>query len=197
MPYADVVTTTTHKSLRGPRGAIILCRAQHAAKIDKAVFPGLQGGPHNAVTAAIAVALGEALRPDFADYAAHCVANARALADRLCAHGFDLVSGGTDNHLVLVDLRNKGIGGKPLAAALDRAGLVTNCNAVPWDDRPPQDPSGLRLGSPAMTTRGFGEAEFARVADWIARVVDSRLDDAVIADVARETRALCQSYALP
>ena len=197
VPYADVVTTTTHKSLRGPRGAIILCRQEHATKIDKAVFPGLQGGPHNAITAAIAVALGEALRPEFADYAARCVANAQALADRLAQHGFDLVSGGTDNHLVLLDLRNKGIGGKPLAAALDRAGMVSNCNAVPWDDRPPADPSGLRLGSPAMTTRGFGTTEFARVADWIARVVDSRLDDAVIADVARETRALCQGYALP
>ena len=197
VPYADVVTTTTHKSLRGPRGAIILCRKEHAAKIDKAVFPGLQGGPHNAITAAIAVALGEALRPEFAGYAARCVANAQALAGRLLTHGFDLVSGGTDNHLVLVDLRNKGIGGKPLAAALDRAGLVTNCNAVPWDDRPPADPSGLRLGSPAMTTRGFGEGEFARVADWIARLVDSRLDEAVIADVARETHALCQGYALP
>ena len=197
LPYADVVTTTTHKSLRGPRGAIILCRKEHAAKIDKAVFPGLQGGPHNAITAAIAVALGEALRPEFADYAARCVANAQALAGRLLKHGFDLVSGGTDNHLVLVDLRNKGIGGKPLASALDRAGLVTNCNAVPWDDRPPADPSGLRLGSPAMTTRGFGAAEFARVGDWIARVVDSRLDEAVIAEVARETRALCQGYALP
>ena len=197
VPYADVVTTTTHKSLRGPRGAIILCRKEHAAKIDKAVFPGLQGGPHNAITAAIAVALGEALRPDFADYAARCVANSRALAGRLLSHDFDLVSGGTDNHLVLVDLRNKGIGGKALAGALDRAGLVTNCNAVPWDDKPPADPSGLRLGSPAMTTRGFGQTEFARVADWIARVVDSRLDEAVIADVARETRAVCQGYALP
>jgi glycine hydroxymethyltransferase len=197
VPYADVVTTTTHKSLRGPRGAIILCRQEHAAKIDKAVFPGLQGGPHNAITAAIAVTLGEALRPEFADYAARCVANAQALAAQLCAHGFELVSGGTDNHLMLIDLRNKGIGGKPLASALDRAGLVTNCNAVPWDDRPPADPSGLRLGSPAMTTRGFGAAEFARVGDWIARVVDSRLDEAVIAEVARETRALCQRYPLP
>ena len=197
LPYADVVTTTTHKSLRGPRGAIIMCRAQHAAKIDKAVFPGLQGGPHNAISAAIAVALGEALRPEFADYARRCVANAQALAQRLLEHGFDLVTGGTDNHLVLVDLRNKGIGGKPLAAALDRAGLVTNYNAVPWDDHPPQDPSGLRLGSPAMTTRGFGADEFARVADWIARIVDAKLDEAVIGEVAAQTQALCARFALP
>ena len=197
VPFADVVTTTTHKSLRGPRGAMILCRAEHAAKIDKAVFPGLQGGPHNAITAAIAVALQEALRPDFTAYAAQCVANARALADGLAAHGFDLVTGGTDNHLVLVDLRNKGLGGKPLAAALDRAGLVGNYNAVPWDDQPPQNPSGLRLGSPAMTTRGFREAEFRRVADWIARVVDSGLDEHVIVAVAAETRALCEGCPMP
>ena len=197
VPFADVVTTTTHKSLRGPRGAMILCRAEHAAKIDKAVFPGLQGGPHNAITAAIAVALQEALRPDFTAYAAQCVANARALADGLAAHGFDLVTGGTDNHLVLVDLRNKGIAGKPLAAALDRAGLVGNYNAVPWDDQPPQNPSGLRLGSPAMTTRGFREAEFRRVAEWIARVVESGLDEQVIAAVAAETRALCEGCPMP
>ena len=197
VPFADVVTTTTHKSLRGPRGAMILCRAEHAAKIDKAVFPGLQGGPHNAVTAAIAVTLQEALRPEFAAYAAQCVANARALADGLAAHGFDLVTGGTDNHLVLVDLRNKGLGGKPLAAALDRAGLVGNYNAVPWDDQPPQNPSGLRLGSPAMTTRGFRETEFRRVAEWIARVVASGLDEQVIAEVAAETRALCEGYPMP
>ena len=197
VPFADVVMTTTHKSLRGPRGAMILCRAEHAAKIDKAVFPGLQGGPHNAITAAIAVALQEALRPDFTAYAAQCVANARALADGLAAHGFDLVTGGTDNHLVLVDLRNKGLGGKPLAAALDRAGLVGNYNAVPWDDQPPQNPSGLRLGSPAMTTRGFREAEFRRVADWIARVVESGLDEHVIAAVAAETRALCEGCPMP
>ena len=197
VPFADVVTTTTHKSLRGPRGALALCRAEHAAKIDKAVFPGLQGGPHNAITAAIAVALQEALRPDFTAYAAQCVANARALADGLAAHGFDLVTGGTDNHLVLVDLRNKGLGGKPLAAALDRAGLVGNYNAVPWDDQPPQNPSGLRLGSPAMTTRGFREAEFRRVAEWIARVVESGLDEQVIAAVAAETRALCEGCPMP
>jgi len=197
VPYADVVTTTTHKSLRGPRGAMILCRAEHATKIDKAVFPGLQGGPHNAITAAIAATLNEALRPEFSTYAAQCVANACALADELMSNRFELVTGGTDNHLVLIDLRNKGIGGKPLAAALDRAGLVTNYNAVPWDDQPPQNPSGLRLGSPSMTTRGFGEAEFRQIARWIARVVDAGLDEGVIATVATETSALCGRFALP
>ncbi|WP_319237409.1 serine hydroxymethyltransferase [uncultured Propionivibrio sp.] len=197
VPYADVVTTTTHKSLRGPRGAMILCRAEHAARIDKAVFPGLQGGPHNAITAAIAATLSEALRPQFSAYAAQCVTNARALADELTSNGFELVTGGTDNHLVLIDLRNKGIGGKPLAAALDRAGLVTNYNAVPWDDQPPQNPSGLRLGSPSMTTRGFGEAEFRQVARWIARVADAGLDEGIITTVAAETSALCQRFPLP
>ncbi|SDG91239.1 serine hydroxymethyltransferase [Propionivibrio dicarboxylicus] len=197
VPYADVVTTTTHKSLRGPRGAMILCRAEHAAKIDKAVFPGLQGGPHNAITAAIAATLNEALRPEFATYAAQCVTNARALADELMSNGFELVTGGTDNHLILIDLRNKGIGGKPLAAALDRAGLVTNYNAAPWDDQPPQNPSGLRLGSPSMTTRGFGETEFRQIARWLARVVDSGLDESVITTVAAETGALCRRFPLP
>ena len=194
VPYADVVTTTTHKTLRGPRGAMILCRAEHAAKIDKAVFPGLQGGPHNAITGAIAVTLEEALHASFAEYALRCVANARALSERLLQHGFDLVTGGTDNHLVLIDLRNKDMTGKPLAAALDRAGLVSNYNAVPWDTQTPQNPSGLRLGSPAMTTRGFREPEFKQIADWIARVVDARLNENVIATIAEETRALCARF---
>ena len=197
VPYADVVTTTTHKSLRGPRGAMILCRAEHAGKIDKAVFPGLQGGPHNAITAAIAVALHEAQDPGFAAYAEQCVTNARVLAEGLRDRGFNVVTGGTDNHLVLVDLRNRKIGGKPVAAALDRAGLVGNYNAVPWDDQPPQDPSGLRLGSPAMTTRGFAEAEFRQVAEWIARVLDSGLGEAEIASIARETRTLCMDFPMP
>lgn len=197
VPYADVVTTTTHKTLRGPRGAMILCRAEHAAKIDKAVFPGLQGGPHNAITAAIAVTLQEAARPEFAAYAAQCVANARALGAGLLAHGFELVTGGTDNHLILVDLRNKGVGGKEVAAALDRAGLVANYNAVPWDEQPPQNPSGLRLGSPSMTTRGFGKVEFGRVAEWIGRVVHANGNDSVISQVTEETRAVCAAFPMP
>jgi len=197
VPHADIVTTTTHKTLRGPRGAMILCRGQFAAKIDKAVFPGMQGGPHNATTAAIAIALREAAAPEFKTYAANVVKNAAALADELTARGFDLVTGGTDTHLILVDLRSKGFGGKVVAEALDRAGLVANCNAVPWDDKPPQDPSGIRLGSPSMTTRGFGEAEFRRVGEWIDRVVASKLDLDVIAKVEAEVRDLCRAYPLP
>lgn len=197
IPYADVVTTTTHKTLRGPRGAMILCRAQHAGKIDKAVFPGLQGGPHNNTTAAIAVALHEASQPSFAEYAKQCVVNAQALGKGLLERGFTLVTGGTDNHLLLIDLRKKGLAGKAVAEALDRAGLVANYNSVPWDDRPPQDPSGIRLGSPAMTTRGFREAEFLQIAEWIDRIVASGLDDLVIDKVGHEVKELCQSFPMP
>jgi glycine hydroxymethyltransferase len=169
--HADVISTTTHKTLRGPRGAMLLSTAQHAKAIDKAVFPGLQGGPHNHTTAAIAVALKEASQPSFKDYAAHVVANAQALADALLERGFDLVSGGTDNHLLLVDLTNKGVTGKVAAKALDAAGIELNFNTVPFDPRRPFDPSGLRIGSAAITTRGLGTQHMAAVAGWIDRAV--------------------------
>ncbi|MBO0841393.1 MAG: serine hydroxymethyltransferase, partial [Sciscionella sp.] len=152
--HAPVITTTTHKTLRGPRGAMILSDAEHAKPLDRAVFPGLQGGPHNHTTAAIAVALREAATPAFKTYAHDVVANAKALAESLVDKGFDLISGGTDNHLILIDLTNKGIAGKPAAKALDRAGIELNYNAVPFDPRKPFDPSGIRLGTPAITTRG-------------------------------------------
>src|SRR5437764_382960 len=155
--HADVITTTTHKTLRGPRGAMIMSKAEHASAVNKAVFPGLQGGPPNHTTAAIAVALHEAAQPGFRDYAQQVVTNAKALADALLARGYDLVSGGTDNHLILTDLTSKGIGGKPAAQALDRAGIELNYNTVPFDKRKPFDPSGIRLGTPAITTRGLDE----------------------------------------
>jgi glycine hydroxymethyltransferase len=169
--HADVVSTTTHKTLRGPRGAMLLSTAEHAKAIDKAVFPGLQGGPHNHTTAAIAVALNEASQPSFKDYAANVVANAQALGEALLERGFDLVSGGTDNHLLLVDLTNKGVTGKIAAKALDAAGVELNFNTVPFDPRRPFDPSGLRLGSPAVTTRGLGAKEMVHVAAWIDEAV--------------------------
>jgi glycine hydroxymethyltransferase len=197
IPFADVVTTTTHKTLRGPRGAMILCQARHAKAIDRAVFPGLQGGPHNHTTAAIAVALGEALSPGFRDYAAKVVENARALATGLSARGFDVVSGGTDNHLVLVDLRGKGIGGKPAAVALERAGLVANCNTVPGETRKAGDPSGLRLGTPAVTSRGFGPAELGQVAGWIDEAIRSAEDGAALDRIAGEVTALCRRFPAP
>src|SRR5258706_1110205 len=162
--HAEVISTTTHKTLRGPRGAMLMSDAEHAKALDKAVFPGLQGGPHNHTTAAIAVALHEAAAPSFRDYAHAIVANAKALADALLARGFDLVSGGTDNHLILVDLTNKGIGGKPAAKALDRAGIELNYNTVPFDPRKPFSPSGIRLGTPAITSRGMGTSQMAHVA---------------------------------
>ena len=166
-----MITTTTHKTLRGPRGAMIMSKAEYASAVDKAVFPGLQGGPHNHTTAAIAVALHEAAQPGFRDYAHQVVKNAQALADALLARGYNLVSGGTDNHLILMDLTPKGIGGKPAAKALDRAGIETNYNTVPFDQRKPFDPSGLRIGTPAITTRGL-----TRGAHGAARGLDGRGD---------------------
>ncbi|AUH41032.1 serine hydroxymethyltransferase [Streptomyces sp. CMB-StM0423] len=184
VPHADVVTTTTHKTLRGPRGAMILTRAEHARAIDRAVFPGLQGGPHNHTTAAIAVALHEAAQPSFREYAAAVVANAKALAARLAERGFSLVSGGTDNHLILIDLTGKGVPGKVAAKALDRAGLVVNYNTVPYDPRKPFDPSGIRLGTPSLTSRGLGTAEMAQVAEWIDRGVAAARTGGTEGDVA-------------
>jgi glycine hydroxymethyltransferase len=169
--HAAVITTTTHKTLRGPRGAMILCTEQHAKAIDKAVFPGLQGGPHNHTTAGIAVALKEAATPEFADYAHGVVANSRALADGLTERGFDLVSGGSDNHLILIDLTSKEVTGKAAAKALDAAGIETNYNTVPFDPRKPFDPSGLRIGTPSMTTRGMTPTQMPQVAAWIDEVV--------------------------
>ena len=195
--HAPVISTTTHKTLRGPRGAMLMSDSSHAKALDKAVFPGLQGGPHNHTTAAIAVALGEASKPSFGEYAHNIVANASALASALNDRGFDLVSGGTDNHLILIDLTNKGIAGKPAAKALDRAGIELNYNTVPFDPRKPFDPSGLRLGTAAVTTRGLGVAEMPRIAEWIDRVVSNADDEAVIEATAGEIRDLLTSYPMP
>lgn len=197
VPYADVVTTTTHKTLRGPRGAMILCRAELAERIDRAVFPGLQGGPHNHTTAAIAVALKEASTPEFRAYARQVVTNARTLAAELKERGFDLVSGGTDNHLILIDLTNKGVIGKKAAKALDRAGIVCNYNTVPFDPRKPFSPSGIRLGTPAVTSRGMDEAAMRQIAAWIDQVIANVDDEAVIERVANEVREFCRGYPAP
>ena len=199
VPHADVVTTTTHKTLRGPRGAMILSRSQHAKALDRAVFPGLQGGPHNATTAAIAVALTEAARPSFRDYAHAVVANAAALADGLLARGYDLVSGGTDNHLILLDLTSRGVSGKVAAQALDRAGIETNYNTVPYDPRTPFDPSGLRIGTPAVTTRGLGVADMDLLAGWIDRAVAAAGtgDAATLDHVAKEVADLMAEHPVP
>jgi glycine hydroxymethyltransferase len=194
--HADVVTTTTHKTLRGPRGGMILSRAEHAQAIDRAVFPGLQGGPHVHNTAALAVALHEAAQPSFSDYARAVVANARVISDELLARGYQVVSGGTDNHLILVDLGNKNITGKVAARALDKAGIELNYNSVPYDVRKPFDPSGIRLGSPSVTTRGMGAAEMRQIAVWIDRVVSSPTDETA-AQVLGEVRDLTRKFPAP
>ncbi|WP_443079525.1 serine hydroxymethyltransferase [Streptomyces sp. NBC_01717] len=198
-PHADVVSTTTHKTLRGPRGAMLLSRAEHARAIDRAVFPGLQGGPHNQTTAAIAVALKEAATDDFSAYAHQVVANARALGEELASRGFDLVSGGTDNHLLLIDLTGKDVPGKIAAKALDRAGIVVNYNTVPYDPRKPFDPSGIRIGTPALTSRGIPVSEMGTVAEWIARVVEAaRTDDeATVTKVRADVKNLMDAYPAP
>ncbi|MFB9659125.1 serine hydroxymethyltransferase [Glycomyces mayteni] len=197
--HADVVTTTTHKTLRGPRGAMILTTEEHAKAIDKAVFPGLQGGPHNHTTAAIAVALREAATEAFKDYAAQIVKNAKALAAGLTARGFDLVSGGTDNHLILVDLTSKDIPGKPAAKALDAAGIELNFNSVPFDQRKPFDPSGLRIGTASVTTRGMTEGDMDLIAGWIDRAVSAAKDgkDAELDVVAGEIREHTKAFPIP
>ena len=197
VPYADIVSTTTHKTLRGPRGGMLLCKAEHADKVDRAVFPGLQGGPHMHTLTAIAVALAEADTPEFVAYAKQIVRNAKALAEKLLEYGFNLVSGGTDNHLILIDLRNKGIPGKKLAKALDRARIVSNYNTVPGDQAPPFNPSGLRLGTPAITTRGFKEPEAQQVAAFISKVAENIDNESVIEQVGKEVLLLCSQFPVP
>jgi len=193
--HADVISTTTHKTLRGPRGAMLMSTEEHARALDRAVFPGLQGGPHNQTTAAIAVALREASGEDFRVYARQVVSNAQALGEELAARGFDLVSGGTDNHLLLIDLSSKDVPGKVAAKALDRAGIVVNYNSVPYDTRKPFDPSGIRIGTPSLTSRGIGVDAMAQVAEWIDRVVTG--DEEVVTKVRAEVAELMRAYPAP
>lgn len=196
-PHAEIVTTTTHKTLRGPRGGMILSQGKYAKELDRAVFPGLQGGPHNHTTAAIAVALHEAATEEFSQYAHQIVANAKALAAALQERGIKLVSGGTDNHLLLIDVTSRGINGKPAAQALNRAGIECNYNTVPFDPRKPMDPSGLRLGTPSVTSRGMKESDMTAIAAWIDRVIDSADDDAAIASIRSEVREFCKQFPAP
>ena len=197
VPYADFVTSTTHKTLRGPRGGIAMCRAEHAKDLDRAVFPGTQGGPLMHVVAGKAVAFAEALRPEFREYAEQVVANARSLAHSLAAGGVKLVSGGTDNHLMLVDVTPLGLGGKLAEEALDRCGITCNKNMIPYDERKPVDPSGIRLGTPALTTRGMGPDEMEQVATWILRVLKAPEDKQVLETTRREVAELAEQYPVP
>jgi glycine hydroxymethyltransferase len=195
VPHSDFVTTTTHKTLRGPRGGLILCRSAFAKDVDRAVFPGVQGGPLMHIIAAKAVCFKEALEPAFADYQRQIVTNAARLAASLASRGFRLVSGGTDNHLMLVDVFSKGITGKAGEAALGRAGITVNKNAIPFDTNPPMVASGVRIGTPAVTTRGMGEPEMDRIADLISRALASP-DDEALAAVRADVEALCAEFPL-
>jgi len=194
--WADIVTTTTHKTLRGPRSGLILCRAQYAQAIDKTVFPGVQGGPLVHVIAAKAVCFREAMEPGFAEYQRRVVANAKTLAQALAGAGYRIVSGGTDTHVLLVDVFAKGLRGKEAEKALDEAWITVNKNSIPFDQNPPLNPSGIRLGSPAVTTRGFGEAEMRAVAELIARVLEAPADAANLAAVRRRVQDLTERFPL-
>jgi glycine hydroxymethyltransferase len=197
VPVADVVSTTTHKTLRGPRGGMLLSTAAHAKAIDRAVFPGLQGGPHNHTTAGIAIALKEAATDEFKRYAHQIVANARALAAGLIERGWSLVTGGTDNHLILADLTARQVSGKVAARALDAAGIELNYNTVPFDPRKPFDPSGLRIGTSSVTSRGMAETEMRQIAAWMDAVVGAPGDAALHARIAGEIRELCARFPAP
>jgi glycine hydroxymethyltransferase len=194
VPYADFVTTTTHKTLRGPRGGVTMCKAEHAKAVDKFVFPGMQGGPLMHVIAAKAVAFQEALSPAFKRYQQQVVANAKALAQGLLNRGYKIVSGGTDTHLMLVNLTNKGLTGKEADAALDAAGIIVNKNAVPYDEKPPFVASGIRIGSPIVSTRGMREAEMNEIVGLIDRVLQHRQDPAVLDEVRAQAKALCDRF---
>ncbi|GHS85109.1 serine hydroxymethyltransferase [Synergistales bacterium] len=196
VPWCDFVTTTTHKTLRGPRGGMVMCKSEHAKALDKAIFPGMQGGPLMHVIAGKAVAFKMALDPSFKDYQKQTLSNAKALAEALLGFGFDLVSGGTDNHMMLVDLRSKGLTGKVLEHALNESGLTVNKNAVPFDTEKPTITSGIRIGTPAVTTRGFKESEMKQIAAWIDRIAKAPLDSALCAAVKAEVKTLCAKYPL-
>src|SRR4026208_981050 len=194
IPYADFVTTTTHKTLRGPRGGVVMCKAEHAKAVDKFVFPGMQGGPLMHVIAAKAVAFKEALSPPFKRYQQQVVANASVLAQGLLERGYKIVSGGTDTHLMLVNLTNKGITGKEADAALDAAGIIVNKNAVPYDEKPPAVASGIRLGTPIVSTRGMKEAEMREIVALVDRVLQHRQDPGVLEEVRSQAKALCSRF---
>jgi glycine hydroxymethyltransferase len=196
VPFADVVTTTTHKTLRGPRAGLVLCKQEYAAGIDRSVFPGQQGGPLMHIIAAKAVAFNEALQPEFKQYAAQTIANAKALGEAMQAEGYRIVSGGTDTHLILVDVFSKGMFGSEAENALGAAGITVNKNAIPYDTNPPMKPSGIRLGTPALTTRGMKEAEMRTIAKWIAEALESRADADKLAKIRGQVEELAEQFPL-
>lgn len=197
VPYFDVVMTTTHKTLRGPRGAMIMCKEKFAKAIDRAVFPGLQGGPHEHAIAGKAITFLEALKPEFKEYALQIKKNAQRLAEQLIAKGYTLASGGTETHLILVDLTNKGMAGKLAQDTLDKVGITLNKNTVPFDSRTPQDPSGIRMGTPAITTRGMKEAEMDKIAEWIDRALQNHDNEAELTKIKNEVEEMCLTFPVP
>ncbi len=197
VPYCDIITTTTHKTLRGPRGAIIMCKEKYAKAIDRAVFPGLQGGPHEHMIAGKAIAFKEALQPEFKEYAAQVIKNAKRLGEELKKRDFELVSDGTDTHLLLVDLTNKKVLGKLAQNSLDEIGITLNKNTVPFDPQPPFNPSGIRLGTPAMTTRGMKEDDMEIVADWIDRTIKDPENPENLAAIKKEVKEMCLKFPVP
>lgn len=197
IPYADFVTTTTHKTLRGPRSGLILCKQQHLKDVNRNVFPGTQGGPLMHIVAAKAICFGEALRPSYKQYGQAVVNNAKVLADTLLSAGLRLVSGGTDNHLMLVDVTAVGLGGKQAEAVLDRCGITVNMNMIPFDTRKPMDPSGIRIGTPALTTRGMGTDEMKQVGTWIQQSLCHPDDDGLHADIRRQVGEMCEDFPVP
>jgi glycine hydroxymethyltransferase len=196
VPHAHIVTSTTHKTLRGPRAGMILSKQEFAAPIDKVVFPGMQGGPLVHIIAAKAVCFREAMQPDFRDYARQVVANAKVLAETLAAEGFRIISGGTDTHLMLVDVFSKGMLGSEAEKALEQAGITVNKNAIPFDTNPPMKPSGIRIGTPALTTRGMKETEMRQVGRWISEALHNRTDNAVLAKIRKSVLEMADTFPL-
>lgn len=196
-PYADVVMTTTHKTLRGPRGAMIICRQELAKQIDRAVFPGMQGGPHDHVTAAMAICFEEAMKLSFKKYAEQIVKNAQELVKQLRLRGFEIVSGGTDNHLMLIDLQNIKITGKVAQIALEEAGIICNKNTIPYDPLPPKIGSGIRIGTPAITTRGIKEPEMKQIAEWLSQILKNINNKKLQQKIAKEVKVFCSKFPVP
>lgn len=196
VPYFDIVTTTTHKTLRGPRAAIIMCKEEYAKAIDKGLFPGMQGGPHDHINAGKAVAFYEALQPEFQEYARNVIKNAQAMANELMKRGYKIISDGTDNHLMVVDMTSKGVSGKESEVALEKVGISTSRSTIPFDTRKPFDPSGLRIGTAAITTRGFTEEDSVKVADIIDRTIQARNNEEALKQIREEIIALCKAHPL-
>jgi glycine hydroxymethyltransferase len=197
VPIFDVVSTTTHKTLRGPRGAMIMCKEKFAKQVDRAVFPGMQGGPHDHITAAKAVAFGEALKPEFKEYAKQIIANAKVLAGEFISLGYRVISDGTDNHLMVVDMTSKNINGLDAEALLNRVGISVSRSTIPNDPNPPMRPSGVRFGTPAITTRGMKEGEIRQIAKWINEAIENKDNEETLDRIKKEVKDMCLNFPIP